>query len=116
LKLLKDTNPYPELERRSAKLEKGLREAAAQARVPATVNRVGSMLTTFFTEGPVTDWPSAKKSDTDRYARFFRSMLEAGVYLAPSQFECAFVSVAHTDELIDKTVEAGRVGMRGLAG
>ena len=112
LKLLKDTNPYPELERRSAKLEKGLREAAAQASVPATVNRVGSMLTAFFTEGPVTDWPSAKKSDTDRYARFFRSMLEAGVYLAPSQFECAFVSVAHTDELIDKTIDAARLAMR----
>jgi glutamate-1-semialdehyde 2,1-aminomutase len=111
LKLLKDTNPYPELERRSAKLEKGLREAAARAGVPAIVNRVGSMLTAFFTEGPVTDWPSAKRSDTDRYARFFGSMLEAGVYLAPSQFECAFVSLAHTDELIDRTVEAALAAM-----
>ena len=111
LKLLKDTNPYLELERRSAKLERGLREAAARAGVPATSNRVGSMLTAFFTEGPVTDWPSAKRSDTDRYARFFRSMLEEGVYLAPSQFECAFVSLAHTDELIDRTVEAARAAM-----
>jgi glutamate-1-semialdehyde 2,1-aminomutase len=112
LKLLKDTNPYPELERRGAKLERGLREAAARAGVPATSNRVGSMLTAFFTEGPVTDWPSAKRSDTNRYARFFRSMLEAGVYLAPSQFECAFVSLAHTDELIDRTVEAALEAMR----
>ena len=112
LKLLKETDPYRELERRSAKLEKGLRESAAQASVPATVSRVGSMLTTFFTEGPVTDWQSAKKSDTDRYARFFRSMLEQGVYLAPSQFECAFVSLAHTGELIDRTVEAARTAMR----
>jgi glutamate-1-semialdehyde 2,1-aminomutase len=116
LKLLKDPNPYPELERRSAKLEKGLREAAARAGVPATSNRVGSMLTAFFTEGPVTDWPSAKRSDTDRYARFFRSMLEEGVYLAPSQFECAFVSLAHTDELIDRTVEAAGAAMGTVSG
>jgi glutamate-1-semialdehyde 2,1-aminomutase len=115
LKLLKDTNPYPELERRSAKLEKGLREAAAQASVPARVNRVGSMLTAFFTEAQVTDWPSAKTCDTDRYARFFRSMLEEGVYLAPSQFECAFVSSAHTDELIDRTVEAARAALRRVS-
>src|SRR6185503_14758269 len=86
LKLLKSTNPYVELERLGAKLEQGLRRAATEAGTPAIVNRVGSMLTAFFTEGPVTDWPSAKKSDTERYARFFRAMLEAGVYLAPSQF------------------------------
>ena len=114
LKLLKSTNPYVELERLSAKLEQGLRSAAAEAGIPATVNRVGSMMTAFFTEGPVTDWPSAKKSDTDRYARFFRAMLEEGVYLAPSQFECAFVSLAHTDELIENTVEAARSAMNAL--
>lgn len=116
LKLLKDSNPYRELERRSARLERGLRDAAAEAGVAATMNRVGSMMTTFFADGPVTDWSSANKSSTDQYARFFRAMLEEGIYLAPSQFECAFVSVAHTDELIDETVEAARRAFSVLAG
>src|SRR5262245_49502430 len=108
LKLLRELNPYEELERRGARLEQGLREAAAEADVAARVNRVGSMLTAFFTDGPVTDWPSVKKSDADRYARFFRAMLDEGVYLAPSQFECAFVSLGHTDELVEKTIESAR--------
>jgi glutamate-1-semialdehyde 2,1-aminomutase len=116
LKLLKETNPYEELERRSARLEQGLRDAAIEAGIPAAVNRVGSMLTAFFTEGAVTDWPSAKKSDTERYGSFFRAMLEEGVYLAPSQFECAFVSLAHTDELIDRTIAAARSAMCAIAG
>ena len=115
LKLLKDSNPYEELERRSAKLEQGLRDVASRAGIASTVNRVGSMLTAFFTEGPVTDWPSAKTCDTDRYGRFFRAMLDEGVYLAPSQFECAFVSYAHSDELIEKTVDAASRAMRALA-
>jgi glutamate-1-semialdehyde 2,1-aminomutase len=72
------------------------------------------MLTGFFTDGPVTDWPSAKLSDTDRYGRFFRLMLEQGVYLAPSQFECAFISFAHTDEMIESTIEAASLSMRRL--
>jgi glutamate-1-semialdehyde 2,1-aminomutase len=116
LKLLRDSNPYEELERRSAKLEQGLRDAALEAGVSATVNRVGSMLTAFFTEGPVTDWPSAKQSNTDQYGRFFRAMLEEGVYLAPSQFECAFVSLAHTDELIERAIDAARRAMRVAEG
>jgi glutamate-1-semialdehyde 2,1-aminomutase len=115
LKLLRDSNPYAELERRSAMLEQGLRSAASGAGIPSTVNRVGSMLTAFFTEGPVTDWPGAKKCDTGRYGRFFRAMLEEGVYLAPSQFECAFVSFAHTDELIQKTIKAVQSALRNLA-
>ncbi len=73
------------------------------------------MLTAFFTEDPVTDWPSAKQSDAERYGRFFRAMLEEGVYLAPSQFECAFVSLAHTDDLIDRTIEAAHRAMRNLS-
>jgi glutamate-1-semialdehyde 2,1-aminomutase len=114
LKLLRDLKPYEELERRSAKLEQGLRDAAAATGISSTVNRVGSMLTAFFTEGPVTDWPSANKCDTERYGRFFRAMLEARVYLAPSQFECAFVSFAHTDELIERTIEAVRSALRDV--
>ena len=112
LKLLRESSPYEQLERLGSKLEQGLKAAAAEANIPATVNRVGSMLTAFFTEAPVTDWPSAKKSDTDRYARYFRAMLEEGIYLAPSQFECAFVSLAHTDELIERTIDAARLSMR----
>lgn len=115
LKLLKESDPYEQLERLGSKLEKGLRAAAAEAGIPATINRVGSMLTAFFTERPVTDWPSAKRSDTDRYARYFRAMLEEGIYLAPSQFECAFVSLAHTDELIEKTIKAARLAMQVLS-
>lgn len=114
LGLLKEKNPYDELERRSARLEQGLRDAAAEAGIATTINRVGSMLTTFFTGSAVVDWPTAKQSDTDLYARFFCAMLEEGVYLAPSQFECAFVSLSHTDEVIDNTIRAARAAMSSL--
>jgi glutamate-1-semialdehyde 2,1-aminomutase len=116
LRLLKDIDPYEELDRRAAKLEQGLSDAAAEAGIQTTINRVGSMLTTFFTDKEVTDWASAKQSDTALYARFFRAMLEEGVYLAPSQFECAFVSLAHIDEVIDNTISAARTAMSALAG
>jgi glutamate-1-semialdehyde 2,1-aminomutase len=114
LRLLKKINPYLELEERSAKLECGLAEAAAEADVTTAINRAGSMLTTFFQEGPVTNWDSAKKSDTDRYGRFFRAMLEEGIYLAPSQFECAFVGLEHTNEVIDRTIHAARRAFRTI--
>jgi glutamate-1-semialdehyde 2,1-aminomutase len=86
------------------------RAAALCATVPAgvTVNRVGAMFTFFFHPGPVTDWESAKISDTVRFGRFFRAMLDRGIYLAPSQFEAAFLSAAHTDEDIAKTVAAAQ--------
>ena len=116
LRLLKEIDPYEELDRRAAKLEQGLSDAAAEAGIQTTINRVGSMLTTFFTDKEVTDWPSAKQSDTELYARFFRAMLEEGIYLAPSQFECAFVSLAHIDEVIDNTISAARTAMSALAG
>jgi glutamate-1-semialdehyde 2,1-aminomutase len=90
---------YDQLEARAAAL-------CAAAPAGVTVNRVGSMFTFFFTDGPVTDWESAKRSDTARFGRFFRAMLERGIYLAPSQFEAAFVSAAHTEEDIAKTIEA----------
>lgn len=115
IKHLRKSPPYAELERLGAKLELGLRDAAAEAGVSSTINRVGSMLTAFFVEGPVIDWPTAKASDTVRYGRYFRAMLDEGVYLAPSQFECAFVSLAHADELIEQTIEAARTAMSGLA-
>jgi glutamate-1-semialdehyde 2,1-aminomutase len=112
LKLLKQTNPYSELERLGAKLERGLNDVAGELGVAATVNRVGSMLTAFFAPGPVTDWPTAKRSDTDLYGRFFRAILDEGVYLAPSQFECAFVSAAHTDDIIERTIAAARTALK----
>ncbi len=115
LKLLRESNPYAQLDRLGSRLEEGLTAAASEAGIQATVNRVGSMMTAFFTEGPVTDWPSAKKSDAERYARYFRAMLDAGIYLAPSQFECAFVSLAHTDKLIEKTIAAARPALRALS-
>jgi glutamate-1-semialdehyde 2,1-aminomutase len=114
LKLLRDSKPYNELDNRSARLEEGLRNAASEAGIPAVVNRVGSMMTGFFTKGPVGDWSTAKLADTELYGRFFRSMLDSGVYLAPSQFECAFVSLAHEEQDIEKTIEAARLAMRAL--
>ena len=94
---LRDREVYRRLEALGSELERGLRDAAAKANVPLTVNRVGSMLTAFFCDGAVTDYASAKRADTKRYARYFHAMLERGVFLAPSQFEAAFVSLAHTD-------------------
>ena len=111
LQLLKEINPYDVIERAGAQLESGLKEAAEEAGVETTVNRVGSMLTAFFTEGPVSEWPTAKKSNVEHYARFFGAMLEEGVYLAPSQFECAFISSAHTEEMIALTTQAARTSM-----
>ena len=92
---------YSQIEKRAARLQ-----AAAPSGV--TVNRVGSMITFFFTERPVTDYESAQRADRERFARFFRWMLECGVYLPPSQFEAAFLSAAHTDEDIERTAAAAR--------
>jgi glutamate-1-semialdehyde 2,1-aminomutase len=94
---LRASDVYRRLDTLGGELERGMRAAADQARVPLTVNRVGSMLTGFFCEGPVIDYASAKRADTKRYARYFHGMLERGVFLAPSQFEAAFVSLAHSD-------------------
>ena len=111
---LRDPLIYENLERAGARLQRGLTEAAHEAGIETVTNRVGSMLTTFFTAEPVTDWDSAAKSDRERYGKFFHAMLEQGVYLAPSQFEAGFISIAHTDELLDRTVEAARKAFRAL--
>ncbi len=97
---------YMELEEKSAILEKGMRENFKKSNLNYTINRVGSMLCQFFTEEPVTDFNSAIKSDTKKYAVYFHKMLESGVYLAPAQFEAMFVSTAHTIEDINKTISA----------
>jgi glutamate-1-semialdehyde 2,1-aminomutase len=106
LALLEDGAAYDVLEARGAQLEAGLGEAARAAGVPATINRVGSMITAFFTEGPVRSYEDARASDTARFTRFFQAMLDRGVYLAPSQFEAAFLSTAHTEEDVRRTIEA----------
>jgi len=92
---------YGDLETKSAAI-------ASAAPAGTTVNRVGSMFTWFFTDQPVTDWASAQRADTAKFAAFHRCMLEQGIYLPPSQFEAAFVSAAHTDEDTRKTTEAAR--------
>jgi glutamate-1-semialdehyde 2,1-aminomutase len=108
LRALKNGAVYGQLERATKTLIDGLSDAAREAGVETVSNRVGSMFTGFFTGEPVFDWASAAKSSREAYARFFHAMLDEGVYLAPSQFEAAFVSAAHTDELIGRTVEAAR--------
>jgi glutamate-1-semialdehyde 2,1-aminomutase len=99
---------YPRLEKLSGELVDGIAAAAKSAGVPICRNRVGSMFTWFFQPGPVTNWTSAAKSDTEGFARFFRSMLDNGVYLPPSQYEAAFLSAAHTEEDIQKTIAAAK--------
>jgi glutamate-1-semialdehyde 2,1-aminomutase len=99
---------YPRLEKLSAELVDGVAAAAKDAGVSICHNRVGSMFTWFFTPGPVTDWNSAAKSDTEAFGRFFRNMLDNGVYLPPSQYEAAFLSTAHTEEDIQKTIAAAK--------
>jgi glutamate-1-semialdehyde 2,1-aminomutase len=109
LEVLRRRGTYERLEKTSNHLATGLQSQAARAGVPLTVNRVGSMFTAFFTGGPVTDYSSAKKSDPARFGRFFASLLDQGVYFPPSQFEAAFVSLAHSEADIDETVQkAGR--------
>jgi glutamate-1-semialdehyde 2,1-aminomutase len=114
LKLLSKPGVYKTLEKNAADLEKGLCAAAAEAGVSTTFNRVGSMFTCFFTDRKVKDFESAKTSDTTRFGKYFLSMLKNGVNLAPSQFEAAFLSLAHTKADINKTIEAARKSLKGL--
>jgi glutamate-1-semialdehyde 2,1-aminomutase len=94
------------------KLCLGIGQAAASAGVPVYQTRVGTMFCTFFAEGPVEDYSDAQRSDTAAFGRFFQGMLEAGIYLAPSQFEAGFTSIAHTQAVIDATIEAAQHAMR----
>lgn len=116
LRRLRDKSIYDRLEAASNKLCDGLAAAATDAGVTTVTNRVGSMWTSFFTNEPVVDWDTASKCDRERYGRFFHAMLDEGVYLAPSQFEAAFVSLAHTDEVIEQTLESARKASHRLNG
>src|SRR6476660_8920519 len=112
LRALRDDPPYERLEKLSARLEAGLRNAATSAGVPNSIARVGSMMTLFFAAEPVTDWPSASRCDTKRFSRYFWAMLDRGVSLPCSQFEALFVSAAHSDADIDATIMAAREALR----
>ena len=114
LKQLKARGVYKKLEERSSALAKGIGEAAKKAGLPFTQTRVGSILGAFFTSNPVVDWNTAKLSDTKRYGQFFHAMLEQGVYLAPSQFEAAFLSTAHSNRDIDYTIKAAHSAFKAL--
>lgn len=114
LEKLKQRGIYKKLERNSKRLAEGIKNAASDAGIPTYHTRVGSMLCTFFSEEEVFDYESAKRCDTKRYASYFHGMLERGFYFAPSQFEAAFVSTAHSEEDIDATIEASREVMKSL--
>ncbi len=118
LEILKEPGSYETLEERSARLENGLLAAAQASNVPVAINRVGSMLTPFFTRTAgkkVTNFADATDSDTEAFATFFNAMLENGFYLPPSQYEAWFVGLAHSDEMIDKTIEAAKKSFAAVA-
>jgi glutamate-1-semialdehyde 2,1-aminomutase len=108
LKRLQKESPYARLEESGARLEAGVKDAIAKSGRPGQFTRVGSMFTLFFTDQKVRDFTSAKTCDTQRFNKFFHSMLDQGIYLPPSQFEAAFISAAHTDADIDRTIAAVR--------
>jgi glutamate-1-semialdehyde 2,1-aminomutase len=112
LRLLRDESPYERLEALSARLAEGFDRAAADAGIPHVVQRVGSMITLFFHDGPVRNYDDALRSDTRLFGRFFWEMLARGAYLPCSQFEAAFVSAAHTEDDIDRTIEAAGEALR----
>ena len=108
LRELQRPGTYERLEASASRLTDGIAAAFSQAEIPSTINRVGTMFTGFFNPGPVTTLSEVEKSDTAAYGRYFHALLERGVYIAPSQFEAGFVSVAHTDADIDRTIVAVR--------
>jgi glutamate-1-semialdehyde 2,1-aminomutase len=110
LKQLRDRKAeiYPRLEKLSAELVSGVAAAAKEAGLPLCHNRVGSMFTWFFQPGPVTDWETASKSNTEAFGRFFRCMLDSGVYLPPSQYEAAFLGATHTEQDVQRTIAAAK--------
>ena len=112
LRVLRDENPYPELERRTKRLVEGLLANAAEAGVPASGGSFGSMWGTFFAAGPVRSFEDAKKSDVELFRRFFHASLDRGVFFAPSAFEAGFLSTAHTDADVEETIGRAREALR----
>ncbi|MCM2358873.1 MAG: glutamate-1-semialdehyde 2,1-aminomutase [Geobacteraceae bacterium] len=114
LKLLQEDGFYKRLEEKSAFLASGIARAARDAGYPIYSTRVGSMICAFFTKDEVHDWTTAAACDTRAFARYFLAMLEAGIYLAPSQFETGFVSIAHSDDDLERTIAAARAAFKAL--
>lgn len=114
LEALREPGIFEDLVERTRRLCAGVGEAAKAAGVAVTQNQVGTMFSTFFTEGPVTDWSSASRANTAQFGQFFQAMLERGVYLAPSQFEAGFTATVHDEEVIDQTVQAAREAFAAL--
>jgi glutamate-1-semialdehyde 2,1-aminomutase len=115
LKELKAPGLYERVNKLAEKLASGLGKAIAEAKIPAQLNSYGSLATIFFTENQVRNYQDAKSSNTKRYARYFREMLERGIFLAPSQFEAAFVSASHSEKEIEQTVVAARETLQLIA-
>ena len=116
LKQLRDRKEeiYPKIDKLSGELVNGVMTAARDAGVSLCANRVGSMFTWFFQKGPVTDWDSASKSNTESFGKFFRTMLDAGVYLPPSQYEAAFLGATHSEEDVQRTIAAAKQAFAGM--
>ena len=107
---------YPRLESLSAKLVEGVAASAKDSGIPLCFNRVGSMFTWFFTEGPVTDWDTASKSNTEAFGKFFRALLDSGVYLPPSQYEAAFLGATHSEDDVQRTIAAAKQAFAAVRG
>ena len=105
---LRAPNFYEDLNKKSQRLAEGLRKVFAEAKIPTQINAAGSLITIFFANCPIKNYDDAKKSDTTHFANFFTNMLDQGIFLPPSQYEALFVSAAHTEADIDRTIEAAR--------
>jgi glutamate-1-semialdehyde 2,1-aminomutase len=116
LKQLTKPGLYDEMARLAELLVSGLRTELRDAGIAAQINAIGSLSTIFFSAEPIGNYTAAKRSDTKRYARFFREMLDRGIFLAPSQFEAAFVSVVHTSADIDRTLAAAHDAFQVISG
>jgi len=116
LDLLKSKKNYQDLRKKTAYLAQGILKSGEERGVPITVNHATGLLTVFFTEGPVTDYETAKTSDTKKFARFFVEMMEQGIYLPPSQFEAWFVSLAHTQKDLERTIDACDTAFKAMGG
>jgi glutamate-1-semialdehyde 2,1-aminomutase len=114
LEELAASDAYTQLEQLGAELEAGLKRAAQAAGVPVQFNRCGSMFCSYFTSEPVENLADAMKSDRERFKKYFHGMLARGIYLAPSQFEAGFLSIAHTETDVEQTIEAAAEVMKTL--
>ena len=114
LKAIQEPGVWDKLEAAGAQLIDGLTQAAKKNSIPVTTNRLGTMFGLFFQTGPVVNWETASRSNTDRFGKYFQAMLENGIYIAPSQYEAGFISTAHGSEEIEATIAAAEKAMAGI--